>query len=220
MDLSSTNHTWAKILFAFQRTKSKMLNRIQKIAAHLKNLVLEKPKVMNKVKCVVVGDGAVGKTSLLISYTSNVYPEDYIPTVFDNYSANLMADEKPVTLGLWDTAGQGDYDRMRPMCYPDTDVFLMCFAINSRASFENVRSKWHKEIKLHEDKAKILLIGTKGDIREEVGHKLIDPSEAEGLVETLKLRGYYECSAKTQKGMKEVFEAAARTGLSPPDVQK
>jgi len=176
---------------------------------------------MNKVKCVVVGDGAVGKTSLLISYTSNVYPEDYIPTVFDNYAANLMVDDKPVTLGLWDTAGQGDYDRMRPLCYPDTDVFLICFGLNSRASFENVKSKWHKEILSHEAKAKIILIGNKCDLRKSANTvDLVAKDEALRLCDQLGIQSYYECSAKSQEGMKEVFEAAARLGLTPVDIKQ
>jgi small GTP-binding protein len=171
---------------------------------------------MNKIKCVVVGDGAVGKTCLLISYTSNVYPEDYIPTVFDNYSANLLVDSKPITLGLWDTAGQGDYDRMRPLCYPDTDVFLICFAIDQRASFENVKSRWHKEILTHVPKAKIVMIGNKSDLRiDSKKPDLVSKEEAQAMVGQLGLKGYYECSAKTQQGMKEVFEAAARVGLMP-----
>ena len=82
---------------------------------------------------------------LLMAYTTNAFPGEYIPTVFDNYSANVVVDGKTIQLGLWDTAGQEDYDRLRPLSYPQTDVFLVCYSIISKASYENVKTKWIPE---------------------------------------------------------------------------
>ncbi|XP_050002147.1 rho-related GTP-binding protein RhoQ isoform X4 [Alexandromys fortis] len=81
------------------------------------------------LKCVVVGDGAVGKTCLLMSYANDAFPEEYVPTVFDHYAVSVTVGGKQYLLGLYDTAGQEDYDRLRPLSYPMTDVFLICFSV-------------------------------------------------------------------------------------------
>jgi small GTP-binding protein len=61
--------------------------------------------------------------------------------VFDNYAVTVMIGGEPYTLGLFDTAGQEDYDRLRPLSYPQTDVFLVCFSVISPSSYENVKEK-------------------------------------------------------------------------------
>ena len=101
---------------------------------------------MENIKLVTVGDNAVGKTCLLISYTTNQFPDEYIPSVYDNYTANVMVDGRPICLGLWDTAVNGDYDRLRPLSYPGTDVFLLCYSVINSTSLANVLTKWVPEV--------------------------------------------------------------------------
>uniref|UniRef100_A0A8C1NC25 Rho-related GTP-binding protein RhoA-D n=2 Tax=Cyprinus carpio TaxID=7962 RepID=A0A8C1NC25_CYPCA len=116
-------------------------------------------------KLVIVGDGACGKTCLLIVFSKDQFPEVYVPTVFENYIADIEVDSKQVELALWDTAGQEDYDRLRPLSYPDTDVILMCFSIDSPDSLENIPEKWTPEVKHFCPNVPIILVGNKKDLR-------------------------------------------------------
>jgi len=174
------------------------------------------------MKLVVVGDGAVGKTCLLISYANNRFPKEYVPTVFDNYVVNLTAGDETIELGLWDTAGQEEYDRIRPLSYGNADVFLLCFSVVGPTSYENVSSKWFNEIRHYCPQTPILLIGTKTDLRadeetlaglKKMGQSPISTAQGEELAKKLKVHQYKECSAYTGDNLKVVFDTAVKTVL-------
>ena len=125
----------------------------------------QEPQFLN-LKCVVVGDGAVGKTSMLLCYTTNTFPTDHMPTIFDNYSKNVtMRDGRVVNLGLWDTAGQDEYADFRPLSYSAADCFIVAFSLCDRESFRNVEQKWLNELRSKAPKTPIVLVGTKLDLR-------------------------------------------------------
>lgn len=181
-------------------------------------------KTERDIKCVVVGDGAVGKTCMLISYTTNSFPGEYVPTIFDNYTANVFVDGRPISLGLWDTAGQDDYDRLRPLSYPDTDVFLICFSLVSPNSFANVADKWYPEISHHAPGVPKILVGTKVDLREnpaeverlrERRQSPVTLQQGEAMKKKISAVCYKECSALTQQGLKDIFDEAIKVVLFP-----
>ncbi|XP_018418103.1 PREDICTED: rho-related GTP-binding protein RhoU-like [Nanorana parkeri] len=180
------------------------------------------------LKCVLLGDGAVGKTSLLVSYTTNGYPTRYIPTAFDDFSALVQVDNTPVKLQLCDTAGQDEFDKLRHFCYPKTDVVILCFSVVSPSSFQNISEKWISEIQCHCPNVPVVLVGTQCDLREDVKisiqlaryrEKPIPQSSGKALAEKIGAVGYVECSALTQKNLKDVFDLAILSGLRYSDLR-
>ncbi len=151
----------------------------------------------------------MGKTCLLISYSTNCFPAEYVPTVFDNYGTNVMYGQTPIALNLWDTAGQEDYSSLRPLSYPQTDVFLLCFSIISRVSFANLIT-WKAELAHYAPSVPVLLVGTKSDLRtdkmmlERLAQRKEVPvtsDEAQAKAAELGCEQYCEVSALSQKGL-------------------
>jgi len=173
-------------------------------------------------KLVIVGDGACGKTCLLFAFTKDEFPDKYIPTVFENYVSDIEVDGKLVELALWDTAGQEDYDRLRPLSYPDTEVILMCFSVDSHDSLENIHAKWVPEVQHFCPNVPFLLIATKKDLRNDPATRqallrekleVIRPEQGKAMAEKVGAYAYLECSEKTREGVREVFITATRAAL-------
>ncbi|XP_028398789.1 cell division control protein 42 homolog [Dendronephthya gigantea] len=176
------------------------------------------------IKIVVLGDGAVGKTSLLLSYLTNDFPNEYAPTAFDNYTVSVSVNKVPCTVQFCDTAGQEDFDSLRPFSYPQTDVFVLCFNIMAPSSFLNLKQRWLPEIDKYKPTTPVVLVGTHCDLRSNVEALIslknnhlnpISKDRAETLAKKSRAVCYVETSALTLKNVKKVFDEAIGAALSP-----
>jgi len=181
------------------------------------------------IKVVVVGDGAVGKTCLCTVYTKKTFPTSYNPTVFDTYPTDMvLADEEKtvVKVNIWDTAGQEEFENLRTLTYPDTDLFIVCFSMVERSSFDNVKHLWLKDLNGRAAKTPKFLVGTKKDLigkednttRQASGRKdqLKEPTqnEIDKLVKAEGLIGFQAVSAKEDiNSVSQAFELATLRAL-------
>eukprot|EP00027_Filamoeba_sp_ATCC50430_P005761 CAMPEP_0168547718 /NCGR_PEP_ID=MMETSP0413-20121227/4184_1 /TAXON_ID=136452 /ORGANISM="Filamoeba nolandi, Strain NC-AS-23-1" /LENGTH=1073 /DNA_ID=CAMNT_0008577987 /DNA_START=51 /DNA_END=3269 /DNA_ORIENTATION=- len=172
------------------------------------------------LKIVLVGDGMVGKTTLLISYTTKAYPQtEYIPTVFDNYSSIEENDGQQVNLILWDTAGQEDLKNIRTLNYTGTDCFIVCYSVENRSSYFNISEKWIPEILDHCRDPIIVIAGLKSDLLTDKdalqeasknNQALITVEEGEKLAKKHNALFHIQCSAKANTNVQDLFVKALK----------
>uniref|UniRef100_A0A2K6U3Z1 Ras homolog family member D n=1 Tax=Saimiri boliviensis boliviensis TaxID=39432 RepID=A0A2K6U3Z1_SAIBB len=168
----------------------------------------EAPPGVCSVKVVLVGDGGCGKTSLLTVFADGAFPESYTPTVFERHLISLQVKGKPVHLHIWDTAGQDDYDRLRPLFYPDASVLLLCFDVTSPNSFDNVSARvgpprfcWVQPVIVFATTTTLMATVLRTDHGQEMARSV-------GAV------AYLECSARLHDNVHAVFQEAAKVALS------
>jgi small GTP-binding protein len=174
-------------------------------------------RMYKSLKIVFVGDGAVGKTSLIMEqYQSNSAKNaEYIPTVFDNFTKEYSFNGENIGFGLWDIGGREEYDRLRPLSYPETNFFIVCFAVDNPHSLENVKSKWNPEISHHCPDVPKLLISTKEDRRndpeilkrlKEKEMDFVSEKEAIEMQHEIGAFGYLPTSSWSHINVEEILE--------------
>ncbi|KAA8499641.1 Rho-related GTP-binding protein RhoQ [Porphyridium purpureum] len=176
------------------------------------------------IKIVEVGDGSVGKTCLLYRYATDDFPTSYVPTVFDDYRVTIEVDGVKTRVQIVDTAGQEDYESLRVLSYPDASVVIIAFSLVNPVSFANVEKRWIKEVREKAPDAKVMLVGTKLDLRkdpEELAKMAkrnlmpISTKEGEECARRIGAIAYHECSARGEVpvGLKDLFDDAIRSNM-------
>uniref|UniRef100_A0A803W0S6 Rho-related BTB domain-containing protein 1 n=1 Tax=Ficedula albicollis TaxID=59894 RepID=A0A803W0S6_FICAL len=201
----------------------------------------ERPNV-ETIKCVVVGDNAVGKTRLICARACNTTLTQYqllathVPTVWaiDQYRvcqevlerSRDVVDEVSVSLRLWDTFG--DHHKDRRFAYGRSDVVVLCFSIANPNSLNHVKTMWYQEIKHFCPRTPVILVGCQLDLRyadlEAVNRArrplarpikrgdILPPERGREVAKELGIP-YYETSVFDQFGIKDVFDNAIRAAL-------
>jgi len=180
-------------------------------------------KKIPTIKLVVVGDPGKLKQYLLATYVTNKYPEEYVLPVYDNYAVTVMIGDEPYTLGLFDTTGQEGYDRLRPLSYPQTDVFLILISTSKPSHYKSARDTWAPELKHHCPGVPFLLVGIQdppNDALDTASRKKARLDEGTKLAREIGAEKYVECELTSQRGVKNVFDEAIVAALEPPAVPK
>jgi len=159
-----------------------------------------------RFKITVIGDGQVGKTSLIKKFTQGSFVKDYVKTLgaqFSKFDKEIDGDE--TRLIFWDIAGQDDFRFLLPTFYKESDAAIIVYSLEEnelgKRSFEHV-SNWHGNIKKYCGEIPMILFGNKVDLVEEDN---LDNTKAHELTEKEGFRGYYLTSAKTGKRVHDAF---------------
>ena len=155
-----------------------------------------------KLKLLIIGDSNVGKTSMLLNYTDNYFPESHLATIGVEYKVKEITTQKyNVVLQIWDTAGQERFRSITKSFFRNTNGILFVYDITSRKSFQSVKD-WIKDSEMHDTGFHKLLVGNKIDLedkREIKTSELKDFGNKKGIE-------VIETSAKNRINIDEAFQ--------------
>ena len=159
------------------------------------------------IKCVLLGETAVGKTSFINRFVNDTFTSEFVPTMIGCYSSKEVFYEKAnrkIKYELWDTAGQEKYRSINKIFYQDTLIVILIFDITRKDTFSSIKDYWYKEVKENSpDDVIIAIAANKSDLYEK---EEVSQDEVEEFAESINAI-YKQTSALNGSGIKEIFES-------------
>lgn len=166
---------------------------------------------IKRKKIVIVGNGSTGKTCVLFRFRDQKFPdEEMVPTVMDNYFTSVQLDGFHYEVELWDTAGQEQFDRLRPLSYQNSDVVIILYSVTNQASYDNVKMLWAPEINRYCPKAPIILVGNKLDLQKNIKNNGLDHNSINDMAKVIGAASCIEVSAKSGLNIQELLHTVIR----------
>ena len=167
-----------------------------------------KPQI--KLKLLIIGDSSVGKTSMLLSYTDNYFPESHLATIGVEYKVKeIQTDKYNISLQIWDTAGQERFRSITKSFFRNTNGIIFVYDITCRKSFQSVK-EWIKDSELHDNGFEKILCGNKIDLKEKREINF-DELEEFGMKKKIEVM---EISAKERININDAFQKIINLILS------
>ncbi|CAL6006870.1 Rac/Rho-like_protein [Hexamita inflata] len=164
---------------------------------------------MNHYDIVVVGNSQIGKSRALLVYQNQEYYGYYPPALHHNEFATI--DGEKIVFSLQDTPGHEDYNQVRPLLYFDSSLFLVCYAVDDRTSFNDLTNRWIPEIKQYLDEIPFIIVGLKNDLRYEANDvDVVTEEEACQLAQRCGAHSHILCSAFSNYNINFLINTAVR----------
>ncbi|CAG5116648.1 unnamed protein product [Candidula unifasciata] len=174
------------------------------------------------LKCVVVGDDSVGKTSMLMGYATDRYPTQHVPPVFDNYAGSLTVAGRKIQMQIIDAVEEEQNPKFRHSLYAGTHIFVVCFSVIKPESLKHVEEVWIPEIRLYAPDTPFILVGAQADLRSvdvirdmlaASGHQPVSTIEGITFARRVGAACYIETSPEVEKNIRKLINSAIASVL-------
>ena len=172
------------------------------------------------LKCVLLGETAVGKTALISRFVENKFSENFVSTLVGCYSSKDIFYPKfnrNVKYEIWDTAGQEKFRSINKIFYQDTSIAILVFDITRKDTFQALKEYWYTEVRDNSPKDVIIAIAAnKNDLYE---YEEVTDEEAKKFAKSINAI-YHQTSASKGTGINELFESIGSELLKPENIQE